>query len=234
MSALNPEDFRLLYQQFASPITALDCGEKCAPYNSQGVPFCCDIGHAVPAAYDPEWTYLQSNSALWRLWEPEDPALKLELQGELPPGMQMIACLGHNFCQRDFRSITCRAFPFFPYLDRAGNFLGLVAYWEYEDRCWVISNLDRVTEAYRQEFVNAFESLLRAFPGEREVFRQHSIRMRRSFGRKKRAITLLHRNGGIYKVTPRNGRLRRVNPDHLSRYGPYQIAAQLRFQDERE
>lgn len=207
---------------------------KCAPHNSRGVPFCCDLDHAIPTAYDAEWDYLHKNTDLWHLWEPDDPNLKLQLHAELPAGMQMIACQGHHFCQRSFRAITCRAFPFFPYLDRQGKFLGLAHYWEYEDRCWVISNLDQVTDTYREEFIAAFESLFREFPDEQENFRQYSIRMRRSFGRRKRTIPLLHRNGGTYKVTPRNGRMRRVNPEKLPRFGPYQVAATLRFSDETE
>lgn len=232
MPVITPEGFRNLYHQFSSPVTGLDCGTKCAPYNSRGVPFCCDLGHAIPTAYDSEWVYLKNNTDLWHQWEPEDPKQKLELQSVLPSGMQMIACQGHILCQRDFRSITCRAFPFFPYLDRESNFLGLAAYWEYEDRCWVISNLDQVTDTYRQEFVIAFDHLFHALPGEKENYRQFSIRMRRIFGRRKRAITLLHRNGEVYKVTPRNGRMRRVQKDKLPSYGPYKIAAQLRFHDE--
>lgn len=232
MSVPSPEFFQQLYQQFESPITVLDCGSKCAPFNDRGVPFCCDLGHAIPTAYDAEWQYLKNNTDLWQLWEPQDPGLKLELQNELPDGMQMIACLGHRFCQRGFRSITCRAFPFFPYLDREGNFLGLTTYWEYEDRCWVISNLNRVTDTYRQEFIAAFESLFHAIPDESEAFRQFSIRMRRSYGRRKRTITLLHRDGDIYAVTPSNGHMRSMKLEELPKYGPYKIIAQLRFPDD--
>ena len=232
MPESNPEFFHQLYRQFESPITSLDCGAKCSPYNSRGVPFCCDVGHAVPTAYDPEWAYLQANTDLWHLWEPDNANLKLELQAELPSGMQMIACLGHHFCQRGFRSITCRSFPFFPYLDRQGNFLGLTIYWEYEDRCWVISNLSRVTDTYRQQFIAAFEALFQSVPGEQETFRQYSIYMRRSFGQRKRSITLLHRNGGTYMVTPSNGSLRSLAPESLPQYGPYKLAAQLLFPDE--
>ena len=146
--------------------------------------------------------------------------------------MQMIACQGHALCQRQFRSITCRAFPFFPYLDRQGDFLGLSAYWEYEDRCWVISNLDQVTDTYRQEFITTVETIFCSIPSEKETYRQFSIRMRRIFGRKNRNITLLHRNGGVYMVSPRSGRMSQVNPIDLPRFGPYKIAAQLRFRDE--
>lgn len=234
MAAPDPEYFHRLYQQFEAPVTASDCGQKCAPHNSRGVPFCCDTHHALPAVYDVEWTYLQDSTDLWHLWEPKDPSLSTKIQAELPYGMKLVACLGHQYCQRGYRAITCRAFPFFPYLDRKGVFLGLATYWEYEDRCWVVSNLDRVTPEYRQQFILAFESLFTAFPDEQETFRQYSIRMRRAFGQRKRAITLLHRNGGDYKITPHNGRMRRVIPGNLSQFDPYKIIAQLPFTDEIE
>ena len=51
---LTSEDVRGLYNNFNAPIARLDCGKKCAPHNPNDVPFCCDICHAVPAAYDGE------------------------------------------------------------------------------------------------------------------------------------------------------------------------------------
>ena len=56
--------------------------------------------------------------------------------------------------------------------------------------------------------------------------------MRRVFGRQKRAIPLLHRNGKVYKVTPRNGRMRRVDVSRLPKFGPYRVAAEMPFADE--
>ena len=57
--------------------------------------------------------------------------------------------------------------------------------------------------------------------------------MRRVFGRWKRAIPLLHRNGKVYKVTPHNGRMRRVDVNRLPKFGPYRLAMQMPFPDER-
>ena len=56
---LEPVDIRSLYDGFNSPIAKRDCGKKCAPYNTSGKPFCCDICQAVPAAYKSEWNYLK-------------------------------------------------------------------------------------------------------------------------------------------------------------------------------
>jgi hypothetical protein len=240
MPDLHPQDFAGLYARFHSPITALDCGSRCAPYNEKGVPFCCDIHHAVPSAYQAEWEFLQANTGLWRPWEAdefEEPARQAaiaRLQAQTPEGQVLIACLGHTRCQRGFRSLTCRAFPFFPYLSHEGDFLGMSYYWEYEDRCWVISHLEQVTPEYRREFLAAYDLVFERQPQERENFHRHSAVMRRIFDRRRRAIPLLHRNGGAYKITPFNGRLRRVPVESLPLFGPYKIAAAMPFPDEEE
>jgi hypothetical protein len=226
------DGFAGLYARFQAPIAALNCGDRCAPYNERGVPFCCDTRHAVPTAYQAEWEYLQENTDLWHAWQAEDPDETRRLQSETPPGQTLIACQGHLCCQRNFRSITCRSFPFFPYLDQEGKFLGLSYYWEYEDRCWVISNLQVVTTEYREQFIAAYETLFEQIPEERETFHHHGSEMRRIFARRGRAIPLLHRNGGFYKISPGNGRLRRVAAESLPKFGPYRIAADLPFADE--
>ena len=222
-------DFSFLYANFQPPITKLDCGKKCAPYNESGEPFCCDIHHAIPTAYLEEWQYLQENTNLWHLWQSRDPGETARLQAQTPSGQVMIACLGSSLCQRDYRALTCRAFPFFPYITLEGEFVGLSYYWEYEDRCWVISNLSEVTSEYRSNFVIAYDEVFEQMPQEKENFRIFSMTMRRVFGRKRRAIPLLHRNGLVYKISPGTGRIRRVPLEHLPKFGPYQIADLLPF-----
>jgi len=225
-------NFAALYARFDAPITHLNCGDKCAPHNEHGVPFCCDTRHAVPVAYAEEWGYLQANTDLWREWQGRTAKETERLQAEAPEGQVLIACLGAALCQRGFRSVACRAFPFFPYITRQGEFTGLSYYWEYEDRCWVISNLSAVDAAYRVQFIAAYDELFAAMPEELDGFRHHSNVMRRVFGRRKRAIPLLHRNGFAYKVTPRTGAMRRVPVESLPKFGPYKLAELLPFGDE--
>ena len=233
MHALKPSDFAGFYAKFNSPITEFDCGVKCAPYNEYGVPFCCDTNHAIPTVYLQEWRFLQANTDLWRLWQDEDPDETKRLRTELPKGQILIECLGHKLCQRNFRSVTCRAFPFFPYVSKENEFLGLSYYWEYEDRCWVISHLDTVSPIYVDAFVKAYETLFEYLPVEFSNFRHHSIVMRRIFGRQGRKIPLLHRDGNICLVTPKNGQINHVDWAELPKFGPYEIAAMLPFPDER-
>jgi hypothetical protein len=180
---------------------------------------------------------LQASTDLWHPFGsgPGEAALAEDdarLRAQTPDGQVLIACLGHTLCQRGFRSIVCRSFPFFPYLNREGEFLGLSYYWEYEDRCWVINNLQVVTPEYRAEFVAAYDQLFERVPAERENFHYHSRVMREIFGRRRRALPLLHRNGLTYKVAPATGRLRRVSPERLPKFGPYRVADELKFPDE--
>ena len=216
--ALNYPD---LYALFDAPIAELDCGKCCVLHNPRGVPFCCDIHHAVPVVYEDEWSYLGANTDLWFPWGGRTQAEERRLVDETPAGMRPLQCLGHLRCQREFRALSCRAFPFFPYITRDDRFIGLTYYWKYERTCWVISNLDVVSELYRGEFMEAFDEILMSVPGEWESYWSLSASMRRVFSRWKRAVPLLHRNGGTYKISPASGRLRRVNVRTFKKFGPY-------------
>lgn len=231
-----------MYAEFEAPIAALDCGKKCAPYNEGGKPVCCDICHAVPTAYNAEWAYLKKNTDLWFKWDAtacvetkkEAQEEYKRLQDDTPDNMLLIECLGPDLCQRDFRALTCRQFPFFPYIDSQGEFLGLSYYWDYEDTCWVISNMQVVTEEYRQQFIKAFERIFEWMPEEIETYRVHAEVMRDIFNERRRAIPLLHRNGHAYKISSHNERMRRVPVESFSKYGPFKIMAEMPFPDEIE
>jgi hypothetical protein len=229
---INPAAIAAAYARFQAPIAALDCGSKCAPYNENGVPFCCDTDHAIPTAYEGEWVHLQENTDMWRPWQAEDPSETARLQNETPPGQVLIACQGAARCQRGFRSLTCRAFPFFPYINSQHEFIGLSFYWEYEDRCWVISNLQAVQPEYRSEFVDVYDMIFELAPEEKESFAHHSAEMRKQFAQRRRTIPLLHRDGAAYKISAATEKLRRVPVDQLPKFGPYRIAAMLPFADE--
>ena len=201
-------DFRVWYTQFDSPIVSFDCGAFCSTYNPTGKPFCCDICYAVPSAYHQEWTYLHANTDLWHLWRgdecqdnPEDPA---HLTGETPETMQLLACLEPGLCQRPYRSLSCRQFPFFPYITEEFGFLGLAYNWDFEATCWVISNLGRVTSKFHQEFIQFYDEFFSTWPHELDHYAARSEEMRDIFIAQKRSIPILHREGGYYLLRPIN------------------------------
>lgn len=220
-------NIRALYDRFNAPVTPLDCGQQCAPHNPNGKPFCCDICHAVPAAYQQEWAYLQANTDLWHAWRGDECSTgpnKQLLQAETPEEMVLLACLGPQACQRPFRALSCRQFPFFPYVTSDYRFVGLAYEWEFESVCWVISNLGAVTGDYQREFIETHDRL---FALEQEVFENyayHSERMRTHFAEQQRRIPLLHRNGGFYLVSPASERMRRVSAKKLPKFGEYRLA----------
>jgi hypothetical protein len=156
------------------------------------------------------------------------------LLDETPDNMLLIECLGPDLCQRDFRALTCRQFPFFPYIDSQGEFLGLSYYWDYEDTCWVISNMQVVTGEYHLQFIRAFDRIFEWMPEERETYRVHAEVMRDVFNGRRRAIPLLHRNGYAYKISTHNERMRRVPVENFSKYGPFKIMVEMPFPDEME
>ncbi len=218
-------DFRQLYERFNSPVTNLDCGKKCAPHNPTGKPFCCDICQAVPAVYQQEWAYLKTSTNLWHEWrgdECESDAGSLEaLRAETPQHMLLLACQGPAHCQRPFRAMSCRQFPFFPYITADDRFIGLAYEWAFESTCWVISNLGAVTETYRREFIQVYDDLFNRWPEEYEGYFGLSAQMREMFAARKRRIPILHRNGGYYLLSPTSERLTRVSPDRFRKFGPY-------------
>lgn len=225
-SDLGAEEIRSLYDGFNAPIAEFDCGKKCAPHNPSGKPFCCDICHAVPAAYKAEWKYLEQNTDLWHRWRGEEcrettPREIAHLKADTPKNMVLLACLGPSQCQRDFRALSCRQFPFFPYVSSDYRFLGLAYEWEFETRCWVISNLSNVSVTYRQEFIRTYDRLFAIFQTEFEQYAYHSERMRDHFIGQRRRFPLLHRNGVTYLVSPASERLKRVDTADLPHFGVY-------------
>ncbi len=210
---LNTEDIRALYAGFDTPVTALDCGQMCAPHNPSGKPFCCDICHAVPAAYESEWRALEPVTDLWHVWRGNecnngDEEQREKVKSETPAGMLLLACLGPDRCERENRLLSCRQFPFFPYVTSDYRFLGLAYDWEFESKCWVISNLGQVTDAYREEFVRTYDHIFALFQDEFESYALRSEEMREHFIAQRRRIPLLHRDGGYRLISPGSERVR--------------------------
>ena len=233
MTDSNPDfTFKELYQEFSLPLSGIDCGEKCGPFNDYGIPVCCDIKLVIPSAYDLEWEYLRAETELWHLWQGSGAIEQEELIQDVQPGQQLLQCLGHHSCQRSYRSITCRAFPFYPYLDRAGDLLGLAYYREFRDQCWIISNLSVVTAEYKEQFQRTFGKLFQRYPDTKENYLHFSSYMRGQVADAGENLTLLDFSGRVFRVNPISEQVREISYRDLENYGPFGIIKDLIFPDE--
>lgn len=215
------------YDQFDAPITDIDCGVMCAPHNPSGKPFCCDICHAVPAAYLTEWDYLQEQTDLWRLYRGDEcaqnPMNLDDLLAFTPEHMLLIACKGPEYCQRSYRSFSCRQFPFFPYVTKEMQFIGLAYEWNFEETCWVISNLGQITSAYQQSFTAFYDMLFTRWEHDLDSYAGYAEEMRAHFTSQQRSIPLLHRDGGFCLIDPVSEHIKAIPEEQLPRFGPYAL-----------
>ena len=223
--------FEEIYRIFPHPLSNIDCGEKCGPFNEYGVPVCCDINLIVPSAYQAEWDYLKDKTDLWQPWSSSNP-VDADLEDDVQDGQVLLKCLGYQHCQRQFRTMTCRAFPFFPYLDGRGNFLGLVYFQEYEELCWIISNLSVVTSAYKADFQMAFERLFQQYPESKKSYSQYSSYLRKENISSDEKIILLDFEDNVLILDPDSEISYQVSYDDLDSFGPFSITKDLIFPDE--
>ena len=218
--SLKPKHFEKIYDGFTAPIAGVDCGAKCAPLNG-GVPVCCDTGHAIPIVDKAEWKLLKSRTDLWHGYKPDSPDGQAVVD-EISSACKAIECKGARHCERDNRTIACRAFPFYPYIQSDGTVFGLAYYWTFEDRCWVMSNMGVVEQTYIDEFLASYDYMFKKDPDEYDLFKEQSANQRRVFSRAGRIIPLIGRDGGYYKVEPHDGgRIRPAKLSEFEKHGPY-------------
>ena len=214
-----PEDFARIYRMFEAPISRFDCGKRCSPLNG-GEPVCCSTEHAIPVVDRAEWDLLRGRTRLWRRYRPEDRAGR-SIVGQLATSCLAIECKGVRHSERDNRTLACRSFPFFPYFDRKGDFIGLSIHWTFVDRCWVISNFGIVDAEFRRQFIAAYEYLFEIDAGEIEVHREYSATLRRVFSRQRRPIPLMDREGRCFQILPHGRGMKPCPSDKMPKYGPY-------------
>ena len=132
---IQPADFKAIYDIFNAPVSRFDCGKYCSPLNG-GEPVCCSTQNAVPVVHKVEFELLKGRTDLWKKFKPYDYATR-QIVEELTTDCTAIACKGGRFCERDNRTIACRGFPFYPYLTRQREFVGLGTYWLLKKSKWM-------------------------------------------------------------------------------------------------
>ncbi len=218
-SKLSPDDFARLYERFNAPVCKFDCGKKCAPLNG-GAPVCCTTQDAVPVVHKAEFRLLQSRTDLWARFKPYDATTR-KIVNELTASSCAIECKGAAFCERHNRTIACRAFPFFPYVTREREVLGLSIYWIFEDRCWMMSNMRLVEQRFIGECLDTWDAIFAKDREEWQTYVEYSATMRRIFSRWCRFIPVLDRNAKLLLVDPATAEVRRGRADEYPKYGPF-------------
>ena len=219
-AAVRPEHYKRIYELLQAPVAKYDCGKKCAPLNN-GEPVCCSTQNAVPVMHKQEYALLKTRTDLWHNFKPYDAATR-KIVKDLHGSCQAVECKGVQHCERDNRSLACRAFPFFPYFTKEKEFIGLTTYWTFEDRCWMMSNMQLVEPDYVLEFVAAYEYLFTVDHREYETFVDWSAVMRRVFSRQGKDIPIIKRDGTGYMVEKPHGAGRKDIPAaKLPKYAPF-------------
>lgn len=225
---LDAADYDRLLSNFAAPIASLDCGRFCAPLNN-GEPVCCTTSNAVPVLDRGEWNLLTARTDLWSRFKPKDAAGR-EVVREAGRLCVAAECKGAAFCERDNRSLSCRAFPFAPYIDRDGVFSAISYYHGFADRCWVISNLHIATPRYLREFFIAYDRLFARDHEEWLAHKDNSIAMRRVHSRRRHRFAIVTRDFAWKWVRPHGrGTVAIRDPAReMKAFGPYGTPAAYR------
>jgi hypothetical protein len=216
---MQPADYAELFENFTANISRFDCGKYCAPLNG-GQPVCCTTEHAIPIVDKTEFALLKSRTDLWRRYVIKDAQAR-KLLSDLHKTTCAIECKGAAFCERENRTLACRTFPFYPYITRDDEIIGLATYWTFEDRCWLMSNFQVVERTFIKEFMAAFEYVFERDDIERDTMRSNSAHHRRQFSKQDRIIPLIGKNGGFFKVMPRSGEIRPAKIEEFKKIGPY-------------
>ena len=218
--------YRKIYKKFQKPVSRYDCGRKCAPLNG-GTPVCCDTEHALPIVDKREWQFLQSRSDLWHLYLKRDAESRRERK-DMHRDCRLVECKGARHCERENRSLACRAFPFFPYLTAEDEFVGLAPFWDFADRCWLMNNMQVVDREFVGQFVEAHELMFAADKEERAANAAQSATMRRVFSRWNRIIPLIGRDGEYLAIEPRSHRIRKASWREYVRHDAFKNEAPAR------
>lgn len=183
---LTTDEVEYYFSLLGENVTRYDCGKLCAPYN-EGVPHCCVADNAVPLLFKAELEYAQQKgSDLWFAWKPKTEEDR-ELKSTARKDQMFCECKGARFCERDFRSISCRTFPLEPYVDRRGAFVALTFLYDFtlnheqsgEPRCPLVERAQDI----RQKFIDAsfqfWEKLMLRIPDEYEIYVESSRDLRK-------------------------------------------------------
>jgi hypothetical protein len=135
----------------------------------------------------------QKRSDLWRKHVPTGPDAHLRDQAR---GCDVFAvCKGHQHCEREHRSLACRTFPFEPYLDHDGEFVGIVFAFDQAHLCQLITSEHEISPEFVRQGCAMWRRMFELDAEERAFYAGCSRTLRRQFGRRGESIPVFSEHG---------------------------------------
>ena len=186
---LTEKKLKQLYRLLSVPMTDFDCGKDCAPQNN-GVPYCCDQDKVTPVLFKDEYRWHRTQRGFWRKM-PVKTKSDRKLVEESCSYNVFAVCPGVQKCRRTVRSLTCRLFPFEPFLDSTGTVQGLVYQDGNNGSCSLMNKPQHVyNPLYIRNAIRVWQELVETFPEDKEMYLRESRKRTRQAARTKRPLRL--------------------------------------------
>ena len=177
-----------IYKGFSASATKIDCGSLCAG-NNGGVPVCCSNNLHVPLLFSTElqW-HIQNKNSMWKK-RVSKTKLDKKQEAECSDHLVYCHCDGARHCKRSKRSLTCRFFPFEPYISEGGVLIGITYMYRAKKDCPLIDNPDAgISKAYIRQAIKTWKLVFEQFPEEFDLYYENSRMLQRSFKRKQQTL----------------------------------------------
>jgi hypothetical protein len=193
MGALRHSDIEEFYRLLDVEVADFDCGAICARRNRSGVPYCCDISKTVPLLYHEELDYVRRHTRMWRIHKPtnsheEFDELEYHVYAE---------CRGPERCERRWRSIVCRIFPTYPYMDENARAIGLFFNTVLRDRCFLVERPELIRPAFVRSHLAFWNLLFERHAGEKEFHAQLCRQTEARYRRLRKPFVVMMPNGTL-------------------------------------
>ncbi len=186
---LTEKQLKRFYRLLSVRMTDFDCGSECAPENN-GLPYCCDREQVTPVLFRDEYRWHRKRGAFWKKM-PIKTKKDKKLVEETCTYNVFSLCPGGESCRRTLRSLSCRMFPFEPFLDEKGTVTGLVYQDGENERCPLVG---KPRHLYNQDYISnairVWQELVDTFPEEKEMYLRESRRRKRLVTRKGKPLTI--------------------------------------------
>jgi hypothetical protein len=179
---LTEQKLKQLYRLLSVRMTDFDCGKRCAPQNN-GVPYCCDREKVIPVLFKDEYQWHRLQGVFWGKM-PVQTKSDRKLVEESCSYNVFAVCPGVQSCRRTARSLTCRLFPFEPFIDSKGYVKGLVYQSGDKGSC---SLMEKPQHMYNQMYIRnatrVWQELVDTFPEDKDLYIRESRKRTRHAAR---------------------------------------------------